>query len=412
MLLRDVKGVYLVVMTATDRRPAELSNLDAQDLDLAARLWRAPSTRATLQRDFGVSRSGLGVRLERLFSTGLVRESERAEQSGGRPARLLEVDGDYGVVAAVDIGERHSQIMLCSLDPRVLTRREITIKLEAGPVRILSQLAAVIDEMVAEREGEGERSRLLTVGLALPAPVDYVAGIVTGYSVLQGWDGFDTKTFLEEQLGIPVLVENDVNAMAVAEKAQYWPEAESLFYVKVGTGIGSAIFTNGRLYHGAQGAAGDIGHIQLHGHGDPLCRCGNRGCVEALTAGWAIVRDLDDQRVTDTSTIVRLANAGDPQVLAALRAGGRKLGEAIASATSLLNPEVIVIGGSVASAGELILNGVRQMVYDRVLPLATRRLHLVPARVGADATTLGAARLAVAAWFDHQRASASAEPSA
>ncbi|MBB1510625.1 ROK family protein [Tessaracoccus sp. MC1756] len=333
-----------------------------------------------------------------------MRESERAEQSGGRPARLLEVDGDYGVVAAVDIGERHSQIMLCSLDPRVLTRRAVIIALAAGPVKILSQLAAIIDEMVAGHEGG--RSRLVTVGLALPAPVDYVAGMVTGYSVLQGWDGFDTKTWLEERLGVPVLVENDVNAMAVAEKAQYWPEADSLFYVKVGTGIGSAIFTNGRLYHGAQGAAGDIGHSQVHGHGEPLCRCGNRGCVEALTAGWAIVRDLNDDRATDTSAIVRLANAGDPDVLAALRAGGRRIGEAIASATSLLNPEVIVIGGSVAAAGELILSGVRQMVYDRVLPLATRRLHLVPARVGADGTTLGAARLAVAAWFEHLRANA------
>ncbi|MCC6494882.1 MAG: ROK family protein [Propionibacteriaceae bacterium] len=391
-------------MTATGSRPAdEFSTLDPQDIDLAAHLWRNPTTRAGLQRDFALSRTALGSRLDRLFESGLVRESERAEQSGGRPARLLELDGNYGLVAAVDIGERHSQVVLCSLDPEIRARRAVDFQLDAGPGAILESIASTIEEMLA---GFGPNPpRLTTVGLALPAPVDFIAGMVTGYSVLRGWDGFDIKSWFQQRMGVPVLVENDVNAMAVAEKAQNWPNAQSLFYVKVGTGIGSAIFTNGSLYHGAQGAAGDIGHIQLDGHGEPLCRCGNRGCVEALTAGWAIVRDLKGQGATDTDAIVQLANAGDPLVLGALREGGRLVGEAVAYATSLLNPEVIVIGGSVAAAGELMLSGVRQMVYDRVLPLATRRLHLVPARVGGDAAVLGAAQLAVAAWLEHESTS-------
>ncbi|MCA0305792.1 MAG: ROK family protein [Actinobacteria bacterium] len=388
-------------MTQTDGRPAmQAGPLEPEDLQLAARLWRTRTTRAGLQREFGLSRTALGARLERLFGSGLVRESQHAEQSGGRPARLLEVNRDYGVVAAVDIGERHSQIVLCSLDPDVVARREVSLQLDAGPEAILDFIAATVEDLLEER-GAG-RPELICVGLALPAPVDFAAGRVTGYSVLQGWDGFDIRARLGARLGVPILVENDVNAMAVAEKTRMWPDTQSLFYVKVGTGIGSAIFTNGALYHGAQGAAGDIGHIQLDGHGEPLCRCGNRGCVEALTAGWAIVRDLGDQGATDTETIVRLATAGNPHVLESLREGGRLIGEAVAYATSLLNPEVIVIGGSLAAAGGLMLSGVRQVVYDRVLPLATRRLHLVPARVGSDAAVLGAAQLAVTSWLEQE----------
>jgi predicted NBD/HSP70 family sugar kinase len=242
---------------------------------------------------------------------------------------------------------------------------------------------------------------VLGVGLALPAPVDFAHGKVVGFSVLSGWDGFDIPGWFAGRLDVPVLADNDVNLLALAEHRLVWPDASSLFFVKAGNGIGSGILAGADLYRGAQGAAGDIGHIQLDGHGDPLCRCGNVGCVEALAAGWALVRDLRRAGfpVETSADVVALAAAGEPQAIQRLRAAGRMLGEAVAHATSLLNPAVIVIGGGLSKAGDPLLAGVREMVYQRSLPLATRELQIAATALGEQAGVLGAAYLVTESWL-------------
>ncbi|MDT4891549.1 MAG: hypothetical protein QOE97_584 [Pseudonocardiales bacterium] len=350
-------------------------------------------TRTELAQVTGLSRSTIGQRLEALFSIGLIRESRETLQSGGRPAKALVVNRGFGVVAAVDIGEDHVRIALTDLRPIVLAEHTAELDIHTGPDAVLTRITTQITALLNELDRPA--SDLLGIGLGLPAPVDFAARRVVGFSVLTGWDGFDIPGWFAKDFSAPVLADNDVNLLALAEQRHNWPDTDYLFYVKAGKGIGSGIVTRGAMYRGAQGAAGDIGHTKLSGHGDPLCRCGNVGCVEALAAGWALVRDLraDGFDVENAADVVALAERGRPEAIRHVREAGRLLGEAVANATSLLNPGVIVVGGVLSQAGDYLLAGVREVVYQRALPLATRQLRITSEHLDEHGGILGAAQL-------------------
>lgn len=362
--------------------------------DIAMRIASGQArTRAGLMRATGLSRSTVSQRLEVLFAAGLVDEGDERVQSGGRPSRLLRLNRSFGVIAAVDVGEDHVRVALTDLEPAILVERTTAIDIASGPEDVVRHICSEIEALVIQISRP--LSDLLGIGLALPAPVDYATSTVVGFSVLTGWDGFDLRARIAMYLDAPVFADNDVNLLALAEHRGRWPDTDYLFYVKAGNGIGSGIVSNQRMYRGAQGAAGDIGHIQLAGHGDPLCRCGNTGCVEALAAGWAIARDLraEGLDVHTAPDVVALASEGNPLAIRHLREAGRALGEAVACATSLLNPDVIVVGGVLASAGDHLLAGVREIVYQRALPLATRKLRIIEAHNDQHSGVLGAAHL-------------------
>jgi predicted NBD/HSP70 family sugar kinase len=357
------------------------------------------NTRAALVQATGLSRSTVSQRLDTLLDAQLLYETLGRMGSGGRPTKVLALNPEFGVVIAVDVGEDHARIAITDLRPHVLIERTAELRLTDGPERILGQIHDHALELLAELGCP--TSSMLGIGLALPAPVDFARGQVVGFSVLSGWDGFDIPGWFAQHVEVVVLAENDVNLLALAEHRQAWPDADSLFFVKAGTGIGSGILTGGHLYRGSQGAAGDIGHMRLEGHGDPLCRCGNLGCVEALAAGWALVRDLKlaGFAVETAADVVTLATAGEPEAVQRLRTAGRMLGRAVAQATSLLNPAVIVLGGALSRSGDPLLAGVREMVYQRSLPLATRDLVIATTALAKDAGVLGAAHLVVENWL-------------
>jgi predicted NBD/HSP70 family sugar kinase len=235
------------------------------------------------------------------------------------------------------------------------------------------------------------------IGIGLPAPVDYANGRVVGPSVLVGWDNFEIREHLEQKFGVPVYAENDVNLLALSDHRLRRPAVSEMVFVKIGTGIGSGIITEGRLYRGAQGAAGDIGHIQFAREPAPLCRCGKVGCVEARAAGWAIARELREEGIEaqNARDITKLVRAGQPLAIHLVRESGRILGEVMTSLVSILNPEMIVIGGTLATLDDHLLAGVRELVYKRSLPLATRDLEIVISPPDPDAGIVGAAFLVV-----------------
>jgi predicted NBD/HSP70 family sugar kinase len=184
----------------------------------------------------------------------------------------------------------------------------------------------------------------------------------------------------------------------LSEFNRFWPDVGQFLFIKAGTGIGSGIITDGRIYRGAQGAAGDIGHIQFASANPPLCRCGKLGCVEARAAGWALARDLRAQgfKAQNARDVIDLVRINQPEAIERVRAAGRVLGEVAADIVSVLNPAVIVIGGTLAEAGEHLLSGVRELVYQRSLPLATRKLQIAPARSDPGVgLLLGAAQLVI-----------------
>ncbi|MBP0580011.1 ROK family transcriptional regulator [Labrys sp. LIt4] len=363
-------------------------------------LWLIASgkarSRSALIEASGLSRSTVTERLAALFAAGLIEEAPDAMPSGGRPARLIRLNTAFGVTLCADIGESHVRLAITDLEPRILAEAVGSVDIRRGPVPVLGW---IVEQFRALLAGIGRDSGdVLGIGLGLPAPVDHEGGRVVGPSVMTGWDDFDIRSWMRRHFDAPVAVENDVNLMTLAEYRRFWPNVGQFLYIKAGTGIGSGIITDGRLYRGAQGAAGDIGHIQLTHAPAPLCRCGKLGCVEARAAGWAIARDLRGHGIEASAArdIIALTQAGEPEAVRLVREAGRVLGEVTSDVVSVLNPSVIVIGGTLALAGEDLMSGIRELVYQRSLPLATRNLTIAPAQ--SDLPTgllLGAALLVI-----------------
>jgi predicted NBD/HSP70 family sugar kinase len=353
------------------------------------------TTRGEISTATGLSRSTVGQRLDALFDAGLLRETEEVVASGGRPSKALRLNEGAGLLAAVDFGEERTRIAITDLSARVLSNRIASFRLAEGPEKLLNQVSALIRSALAEPELRNKN--LAGIALGLPAPVDYGRGQIVGWSIMAGWESFDIRAHLAQTWDVPVVIDNDVNLLTLAEHRRFWLNEQHLFYIKAGTGIGSGMVIDGAIHRGAQGAAGDIGHAHINGYGDPQCRCGNLGCLEAIVGGWALARDLrssTDPGLHDAREIAHRLRRGDTDAVAKLRAAGRILGEAVAFATSLLNPNVIVLGGILGTTGEHLLAGVREVIYQRSLPLATGKLRIVPARHPTDASIVGAAFLA------------------
>jgi predicted NBD/HSP70 family sugar kinase len=212
---------------------------------------------------------------------------------------------------------------------------------------------------------------------------------------MPGWDGFDVVRYVQRSLPVPVLVDNDVNIMALGERTAYWPDHENFLFIKVATGIGAGIISSGQLQRGANGTAGDLGHVRVPRGDDVLCRCGNYGCLEALASGPAVARQLTAQGLEAATggDVLKLVGEGNLQAIQALRQSGRDIGDVLATVVNLLNPSVIVVGGSLGQAGEHLVAGVREVVYRRSLPLATSHLRIALSVAGGQAAIIGASQM-------------------
>jgi predicted NBD/HSP70 family sugar kinase len=233
--------------------------------------------------------------------------------------------------------------------------------------------------------------------VGVPGPVAFDSGQPVSPPIMPGWDGFSIPDWFAGHFDAPVLVDNDVNIMAAGEHWAHWRTIEHLLFIKVGTGIGCGIVAGGHIHRGAQGAAGDIGHIRLSGEEDVVCRCGNVGCLEAVAGGRALAERLTEAGVEAerSQDVVELVRAGDPLATRLVREAGRHLGEVLAASVNFFNPRVIVIGGDLGGAHEQLLAGIREVTFQRSLPLATGALRIVPSELGDRAGVIGAAVLVI-----------------
>ncbi|MDX1202151.1 ROK family protein [Sinorhizobium medicae] len=350
-------------------------------------------SRAELLAASGLSRATVTQRLNALLASGLVRETEETLPSGGRPTRVLAINATSGFLLVANVGETHIHLAAMDLTPAILSQTTLPFSVASGPDATLKQIGEAFAALAAG--AEKTHGFLLGIGLSLPTPVDFKRGCVVGPSVLPGWDEFDIIGRLNVGFSVPVYVENDVNLMTICEHKRRVPTVEDMLFVKVGTGIGSGMIAGGRLFRGAQGAAGDIGHIQFLSDDAPLCRCGKFGCVEARAAGWAIARDLSSRgfRAETARDVLDLVEQRKPEALMLLRAAGRTVGEVISDVVSIINPSLIVVGGTLARGGDLLLSGIRELVYQRCLPLATRNLSIELSTIRDDSALYGAAHL-------------------
>ena len=354
-----------------------------------------PQTRATLALRTGLARSTVSGRVEALQATGLVTTAGEAVSTGGRPPSRLALNPRARAVVAVDLGATHVTVAATDLRGEVLAERSEALEVSRGPEPVLDRVLALARAVLAD--GDAQDLPLAGIGLGLPGPVEHDTGRPTSPPIMPGWDGFDVPGYVGRTLDTTVLVDNDVNVMAIGEQAVGWPHVAHLLFVKVATGIGAGIISDGRINRGAQGTAGDLGHVQVPGGPQWPCGCGNVGCLEAVAAGPALAQRLREagRSVSDGEAVIDLARAGDTEAVRLLREAGREIGGVLATCVSLLNPSVIVLGGRMAAVGEYLLAGVREVVYRRTLPLAAHQLHIATAKTGSHAGVLGAAAMVV-----------------
>ncbi|MFG1816643.1 ROK family protein [Kribbella sp. NPDC049174] len=346
-----------------------------------------PRTRAELIDLSGLARSTVTGRIEELVAAGLVVPSGEAASTGGRPPARFRFNPAARLILAADVGATHLSVALTNLTGDILDRSTMPLNIAEGPEVVLG--AVVRSGRALLKKARRSVNDLAGTGVGLPGPVEHSTGRPNHPPIMPGWDSYDVVERLSRELTGPVLVDNDVNIMALGEHATEYADVEHLLFVKVATGIGAGVISGGRLHRGAQGAAGDIGHIQAPGRTE-RCRCGNIGCLEAVASAAAIATQLEVQGSRD---IVDLVRAGNSIATAAVRQAGREIGTVLAACVSLLNPSVIVVGGSLSQAGDSLLAGIREAIYARSLPLATTDLRVVTSRSGQDAALRGAATL-------------------
>ncbi len=352
-----------------------------------------PRTRPELVEVTGLARSTVTQRLDALLASGLVRAVGEGASTGGRPPVRFAFDPRARLVLAADLDVTSARLAVTDMAGEVLALVEEDCDITAGPEVVLDRVCALGEQLLAEVRGP--RPSLLGIGIGLPGPVEHATGRPVSPPIMPGWDGYDVAARLQERLGCPAVVDNDVNVMALGEQRTVWPDVDDLVFVKVSTGIGSGIICDGALRRGARGAAGDLGHVQVARAEGIACRCGNTGCLEAVASGGAMVTRLRAAGV-DVRTgadVAELARTGSPEVVATVRESGRLIGQILADVVSLLNPSVIVIGG--ALAGDGLLAGVREVIYRRTLPLAALDLRVEVSQTGDRAGVLGAAVMVV-----------------
>jgi predicted NBD/HSP70 family sugar kinase len=353
-----------------------------------------PRTRAELAAETGLARSTVTQRVDSLLASNLIGPADKAASTGGRPPTRFAFNPNARYVLAADIGATHARLAITDLAAQVLAQSADDLLVAAGPETVLDWVDRTGHELI--RQAGRDPADLLGVGIGLPGPVEHSTGRPVSPPIMPGWDGFDVQGYLQDRFGGAVaLVDNDVNIMALGEHNVAWSDAPHMMFVKVATGIGSGLISDGRLHRGAQGAAGDMGHLQLPHGTDVVCRCGNTGCLEAVASGAAIAAKLAARGMEASTSfdVVALARGGNIEALQLLRQAGRDIGEVLAAAVSLFNPSVIVIGGSLSQAGEHLIAGVREIVYRRSLPLAN--LRIVQSSTGDRAGIIGAAVMVI-----------------
>jgi predicted NBD/HSP70 family sugar kinase len=354
-----------------------------------------PRTRAELIALTGQARSTIATRIDALMDTGLVAPAGTAGSTGGRRPTTFAFRPGARVVLAVDLGATHARLAVTDLASTVLAASDQPLAITAGPEAVLPWVARAGRDLLTAA-GRDVRD-LAGIGVGLPGPVEHSTGRPVNPPIMPGWDDVDVAGILGAELGADVLVDNDVNVMALGEHRTAWSQVSDLLLVKVSTGIGAGIIADGALRRGAQGAAGDVGHMFVPGADHVTCRCGNTGCLEAVASGQAVADALAAQGLdaADSAGVVALVRSRRLAASQAVRQAGRDIGGVLAACVSVLNPSVIVIGGVVADAGDHLVAGIREVVYHRALPLASRHLRITTSRAGARAGVLGASAMAV-----------------
>ena len=403
--------------------PADDITIEAHDaLFVLTELVRTGKalTRSDLGRISGLGRSIVSQRVEEAIALGLLEEADFGVSSGGRVPRNLRFRYEIGTFVVVEFGARNLGVAVTDLAGKIIQSRHENWDITSGPEKSLDRAISIAKEL--KKEAKLPSSWAVIVGV--PGPVEFESGKPVAPPIMPGWNGFDIKSFMSDAFGSPCWVDNDVNLMALGEmavlrKGDLSRADENLLFIKVGSGIGAGIISAGKVHRGANGSAGDIGHVSVADGKKTVCRCGQLGCLEAVAGGWALTRDaelaakagsseflaerLKKNGILSPLDISQGANNGDAYCVEAIAQSGRTVGETLATLVNFFNPGILVVGGSIAATGDLFLAAVRQTVYRRSLPLATRNLRIIAANPNHEEGLIGGAALAQTEIFNRSQ---------
>ncbi|WP_329137537.1 ROK family transcriptional regulator [Streptomyces sp. NBC_01476] len=380
--------------------PGSQSSLHRANLERVVRAVRLAGslTQAEIARSTGLSAATVSNIVRELRDNGTVQVTPTS--SGGRRARSVALSGDAGIVVGVDFGHSHLRVAVGNLAHQVLAEQSEPIDVDASASQGFDRAEQLVARLVESTGINPEK--VLGVGLGVPGPIDVESGTLGSTAILPGWSGINPRQELTDRLGVPVQVDNDANLGALGELV--WGGGRGvrdLAYIKVASGVGAGLVIDGRIYRGPGGTAGEIGHITLDESG-PVCRCGNRGCLETFTAARYVLELLRGSHGDGVTVpkMVQLAREGDPGCRRVIGDVGRHIGMGVASLCNILNPSRIVLGGDLAEAGELVLGPIRESVSRYAIPSAAQRLSVMPGALGARAEVLGALALVLSEMGD------------
>ncbi|MDF9276266.1 ROK family protein [Arthrobacter sp. EH-1B-1] len=360
------------------------------------------SGRATTRNDLievlGWSRITLARRLDELLDASIIVSVGQLDSRGGRPPETFAVNADAGLLLAVDIGGSHTRLAITDLTSTLLAEDEADIGLNEGPTEIFEWAGQVFDYML--RSMGKERRDVVGIGVGVPGPVDVATGRLASPQVYPEWDGVLVREYFKTRYDHAVFaVDRDVNVMALAEARKAPTEEPNLVVVKAGMGLGLGFVTDGRVYRGARGGAGDVSCPTLGG--DRLQR------LEEVASGAVLRARLLERGYTvrTSADIVELARKGDQATLSLIEETAAIIGQTLADVVGLLNPEAVIIGGNLAQSGDPFLQPIRQAIFDGARDFATRGLVVEPSRLGHAAGVTGASLLAQDALFEPGRIS-------
>ncbi|MFD8979530.1 ROK family protein [Streptomyces sp. NPDC059564] len=380
--------------------PGSQSSLHRANLERVVRAVRLAGslTQAEIARTTGLSAATVSNIVRELKDAGTVEVTDTS--AGGRRARSVSLSGDAGIVIGVDFGHTHLRVAVGNLAHQVLAEESEPLDVDASWVDGFDRAEALVGRLI-EGVGVG-RDKVIGVGLGVPGPIDVESGTLGSTAILPGWAGINPRRELSQRLGVPVYVDNDANLGALGELV--WGSGrgvKDLAYIKVASGVGAGLVINGQIYRGPGGTAGEIGHITLDESG-PVCRCGNRGCLETFAAARYVLPLLQGSHGPELTMerVVELARGGDPGCRRVITDVGRHIGSGVASLCNLLNPSRVVLGGSLAEAGELVLAPIRESVGRYAIPSAARQLSVLTGSLGGRAEVLGALALVLSEMGD------------
>jgi glucokinase-like ROK family protein len=383
--------------------------LSAKELSvLEGVFWSHGPSRDALSSQLNFSKTRANSVVAGLIEQGWLDEVGQRASSGGRRAETLQLHRGLGVLLCADLGATSVEVAALTPDLQVLARHGEAVDVRTGPGIVLSRMRTLMREVLSRASIKPRQ--VIAIGIGVPGPVDFGSGQLVEPPLMPQWDSYSIRDDLRADYDAPVWVDNDVNLMALGELWRLKRTLPNFLVIKVGTGIGCGVVCHGEVYRGANGSAGDVGHICVDPDG-PRCHCGNLGCVETMAAGPAIAREAAEAAQTGRSAMLaeRLAQqgeltpedvglasrAGDAAANAIVQGSGTLIGQMLASVVNFFNPSHVFVGGGVTRIGPLFLAALRQSVYHRSLALSTRHLEILYTPLGDQAGLIGAGVLAL-----------------